>query len=238
MNSYTTATSHTKLHITHSDLVICDFDGTISQQDVGIAVIEALDLQEAWEVEMRWRRGEIGSMECLAQQWALVDLSAPDLLALIDSLPLDQDFPAFAGLCRQRQAGLVIVSDGLDIYVDRMLERLGFRPCPGNELLEAQGSCLPRFVNHAELTPEGLVITFPHQSDHCPLCGNCKTAHLFRLRRHFRRTIYIGDGYSDHCPARYADLVFAKAHLADFCRNQGRPYVAFDDFSDILPHLT
>ena len=234
MNSPLSCVRDPNPHLMTSDLVICDFDGTISQEDVGIAVIEALGLEEAWEIEWRWRRGEISSMECLSQQWRLVQLPVRELLALIDSLPLDLDFPRFVALCRERQAEVVVVSDGLDLYVDRMLERMGFTPCAGDEASVGEDSCLPRFVNHAALTRQGVAITFPHRSDVCALCGNCKTAHLFRLRPHFQRTIYIGDGHSDRCPAQYADILFAKSHLAEFCQQQRLPYIPFDNFSDIL----
>ena len=41
------------------DLVFCDFDGTISVIDTGIAVIDFY--LTAWEIELIWRRGEIDS---------------------------------------------------------------------------------------------------------------------------------------------------------------------------------
>ena len=225
-------------HISASDLVLCDFDGTISQEDVGLAFMEALDLPETWEIEMRWRRGEISSMECLDQQWGLMGLSPPDFAAMVDRIPVDPDFPAFADLCRQRGAHLVVVSDGLDLYVDPMLARMGFRVCPGDVLQVANATCLPRTANHAEFTPSGLRISFPHRSPHCSQCGNCKTAQLFRLRPHFRRVIYIGDGYSDRCPARYADVIFAKAPLTEICRDEGLPHIPVRDFADILQNVT
>lgn len=228
------STPYRNPRITAQDLVMCDFDGTISQEDVGLAFIEALDLAEAWDVELRWRRGEIDSMECLAGQWALVRLPPTEFMALVDRIPLDPDFPAFVELCRERRAKIVVVSDGLDIYVDRMLERVGLHPQPGDRVLREEGSCLARFANHAELTPDGLRITFPHQSEECSLCGNCKTAHLFRLRPGFERVIYIGDGYSDRCPARYADIVFAKSHLVEICRQERLPHIPFEGFADIL----
>ena len=230
----TTSTSHHNLRLRESDLVMCDFDGTISQEDVGLAFIEALDLQEAWEIELRWRRGEMSSRECLSRQWGMVRLSPPDFMAMVDRIPVDPDFPAFVDLCRRRGAGIVVVSDGLDIYVDRMIERMGLRPYPGDMVAQSDGSCLPRLANHAEFTPGGLKISFPHQSEQCSLCGNCKTAHLFRLRRDFQRVIYIGDGYSDRCPARYEDVVFAKSHLAEICQEECLPCICFNDFADIL----
>ncbi len=235
--SQTDVSGSGNLSLDNSDLVICDFDGTITQKDVGLFVIEALDLQEAWDIEMRWRRGEISSMECLSEQWNLVQLPASELLSLIDTVPLDPDFPSFVELCQQRGAGLVVVSDGLDLYVDRLLRQMGMEPCAGQQVLEGQGNCLPRFTNHAEFTAEGVKISFPHRSNLCARCGNCKTTHLFTLRRHFRRTIYIGDAHSDQCPARYADIVLAKRHLTEFCRQHRLPHIVFDSFSEVIEQL-
>jgi len=240
------------------DLVMCDFDGTISVEDTGLLVFDALNLEEAWEVEWQWRRGEIGSMQCLAEQWGFVKLPPDELLALIDSFELDPDFPRFVDLCRQRRVGLVVVSDGLDFYLDRMLSQHGFQPCQGDRVLEVTPSeqtrrrdracngsesdnwldCLPRFANHVELTEAGIAIEFPHRAAECSQCGNCKTSHLFRLRPHFRRVIYLGDGHSDMCPARYADLILAKADLAEYCQREGIRHLPFNSFADVLPLVT
>jgi 2-hydroxy-3-keto-5-methylthiopentenyl-1-phosphate phosphatase len=219
------------------DLVFSDFDGTISVVDTGIAVVDALQLEGAWEIEHAWRRGEIGSMECLARQWAMVDLSRAGLDALLDSFELHADFVAFEALVRQRGASLAVVSDGLDYYVDRMLARLGLATCEGERVLEHPAGCIPRFANHAEVGPGGVQITFPHRTPVCAQCGNCKLHHLFELRPHFRRVIYLGDGHSDMCPARYADVLFARSHLAQDAARSGIPFIPFESFSDVLAVL-
>lgn len=220
--------------LAENDLVFCDFDGTISVTDTGIAIIDALDLDEAWEVEYEWRRGEIDSMECLSRQFAMVQLPPDDLCALIDSFPLHEDFRDFFELLRSRSAYIVVVSDGLDFYVDRMLRRLGFEACEGERVLDRQYDCVPRFANHAIVTQQGVRIEFPHQSAVCAQCGNCKLDHLFRLRPHFRRVIYMGDGHSDMCPAKYADVLFARSHLAEDAAQNGIAFHPFESFEDII----
>lgn len=221
-----------------NDLIFCDFDGTISEKDTGIAVIDALNLEEAWEIEHIWRRGDIDSMTCLARQWGMVKLKPSELLALIDSFALRTDFPTFFDFVRFRQAYLVVVSDGLDFYVDRMLARLGFATCDGDMVLARQYDCIPRYANHARLTEQGVLVEFPHRTPVCAQCGNCKLAHLFRLRPHFRRVIYIGDGHSDMCPARYADVLFARDHLAADAAANGIPFHPFVSFGDIIAALS
>ena len=49
--------------------------------------------------------------------------------------------------------------------------------------------------------------------------------------------IYIGDGRSDFCVSDKVHLVFAKPKLADYCEDQGIPYVGFESFVDLLPKM-
>ncbi len=58
-----------------------------------------------------------------------------------------------------------------------------------------------------------------------------------RLRVPEAEVVYIGDGYSDTCPAAKADLVFAKDVLYEYCREQGIPAVPFNSFQDILEFI-
>ncbi len=220
-----------------NDLIFCDFDGTISVIDTGIAIIDALDLDEAWEIEYIWRRGEISSMECLRRQFAMVQMPADSLHALLDTFPLHEDFRDFFELIKARRAHLVVVSDGLDFYVDYLLGRFGYSTCEGDRVLDRQYDCIPRFANHATVTDHGVEIEFPHQCDTCSQCGNCKVAHLFRLRPEFERVIYLGDGFSDMCPAKYADVLFAKDHLAQAAETNGMRYHPFESFEDVIAVL-
>ncbi len=58
------------------------------------------------------------------------------------------------------------------------------------------------------------------------------------LRRADGRTLaYVGDGWSDRCAARAADLVFARAGLARYLDDEGTPYVPFEDFHDVRAGL-
>ena len=219
------------------DLVLADFDGTVSIEDTSLYTITRLGLAEAWDLEYAWRRGEMGAPECLARQWGMVRLPRRELEALVDSVALDAAFPLFVAECRARGAQVAVLSDGLDLYVERGLQRLGLEPCPGLLPLPAHTDRLPVFVNHGEWTPEGLEVSFPWAWPHCDQCGNCKTAKLFALRPGHRRVIYVGDGYSDMCVARFADLLFAKDHLAEYCTRRRIPFLPFAGFADLRERL-
>jgi 2-hydroxy-3-keto-5-methylthiopentenyl-1-phosphate phosphatase len=49
--------------------------------------------------------------------------------------------------------------------------------------------------------------------------------------------MYIGDGISDRCPVRFADIVFAKGRLIRYCQEQNIPYHEFRTFDDVRSRL-
>ena len=48
---------------------------------------------------------------------------------------------------------------------------------------------------------------------------------------------YIGDGVSDRCVCGAADIVFARAELADWLRTADRPFTPFEDFGRVRDGL-
>ncbi|HUS81224.1 MAG TPA: MtnX-like HAD-IB family phosphatase [Armatimonadota bacterium] len=222
------------LRIRPGDIVMSDFDGTVTLRDTGWVVFDTLKLKGAWDWEYRWRDREISSIECLSGQWGLVKLPPEELMALVDTVGLDERFPEFVHRARAAGAEVVVASDGLSFYLDRMLGRLGLAICDDDPEPGVVRECITRYVNRATLTDEGVKIEFPHSNQDCMRCGNCKRQHLSRLRLKYRRAIYIGDGYSDRCPAMASDVVFAKNHLAKIFDEEGLPYVPFERFADVI----
>ena len=71
----------------------------------------------------------------------------------------------------------------------------------------------------------------------CPVCGEqCKRMELDRLGGG-RQIAYVGDGWSDRCAAKAADVVFARASLATHLAEEGVDYVPFDDLADVREGL-
>lgn len=52
----------------------CDFDGTISLQDVADTLLTRHGMPGWQELEEAWERGEIGSHDCMCGQVALLDM--------------------------------------------------------------------------------------------------------------------------------------------------------------------
>ncbi len=208
--------------------ILCDFDGTVTLRDVTDSLLVELG-RAGWEdLEAQWRSGAIGSRECMTGQVALLGGDTSQLNAVIDHIAIDPAFPAFVRAARSKGAHVVILSDGLDHAIDRILARQGIDPP------------LEIVSNHLVRTQtEAWKLVFPHSQPDCR-SGNCKCACARRQQKLGRLTLLIGDGQSDVCVAGRANFVFAKDRLLEHCRSNGIQHRAFTDFNEaaaLLPDL-
>ncbi len=200
--------------------VLTDFDGTITRTDVGEAILEEFAPATWWDIEQLHRAREIGTRETMARQFALVRAREEDLLRFVDrTAVIDETFRGFVAFCSSRGFVLEIVSEGLDFYVRYLMRKWGIE--------------IPVRTNRAIFEEGHVRIEYPWADATCTLCGTCKLLRLFQLRAQGYRTAYVGDGHSDLCPAVEADLVFAKAELAELCRTEEIDFVPFNHFSDV-----
>ena len=216
-------------HCVSNWTILCDFDGTVSVEDITDSLLERF-ARPGWQaIEQAWRRGEIGSHDCMAEQVGLLDASRDEIDAHLDTMMIDRAFAAFVAESEDAGIPLAIVSDGLDYAIRRILDShgLGRLPIIANRL-EAAG-------------PRSWRLDFPYGSAGCRIAsGNCKCATAGRARDAQKRVLLIGDGNSDFCVASEAHLVFAKHRLIEHCRSAGIAYVpitGFADATDLLPTL-
>lgn len=209
--------------------VLCDFDGTVAERDIGHNFFETFVKEtERWlDTLEQWKMGLISSKECLEHEISWVDADRLDIDAFITKERLDPYFRDFIDFCVKRKFDILILSDGLDYYIESLLMRsgLGFIPYRANHLV-LNGSSI-----------EGL--EFPHYDlMECAMCGNCKLFHLEEKRRNGYFTVYVGNGYSDRCPAEHADLVLAKGDLLAHCMREEIEHIPFENFRDVERELT
>ncbi len=91
-----------------------------------------------WEnIEEEWVNGHITARDCMARQVALLRAGRGDLDDFLDTVPVDPGFADFVALCRRKNRPLLIVSDGMDYPIRRILARhgLGGLPVIANRLL-------------------------------------------------------------------------------------------------------
>jgi len=150
-------------------------------------------------------------------------MSRDELDAHLDARAVDPAFGAFVDSAQAQGMHIVIVSDGLDYGIRRILARNG---------LES----LPIVANHLHQVDERQwSLQFPHADKACRVgSGTCKCA---RGRAAHERTLLIGDGASDFCVAETVDYVFAKGKLIQHCKTKNIPHAAIAGFAEALPLL-
>ncbi len=206
--------------------ILCDFDGTISLQDVTDCLIEKFGRPGCAELEAQWESGRIGSRACLSGQVALLDATREQIDACLDDIRIDAGFMAFIELAREQNVDVQIISDGLDYSIERILRR--------HDLAD-----LPVVANHlVQVTERRWRLEFPHYRTSCrQASGNCKCASVSLARQSHERILFIGDGSSDFCASGQADFVLAKDRLVGYCREHQIAHAAIADFRDALALL-
>jgi 2-hydroxy-3-keto-5-methylthiopentenyl-1-phosphate phosphatase len=211
--------------------VFIDFDGTITKGDVGDLFFEKFAGKVATQTVADYRSGLINAMECFdSEAAACKSLSLKAVDKFLDEQKIDSAFVDFVSFCNQHQDGnrairTFIVSDGLDYYISRILSNYGL-------------SNIPFYANHAEFneTENGieLHLDYPYTDEECSRCACCKRNLLLTSSSDEDIIVYIGEGFSDFCPVKYADIVFAKDELQANCQKENITYYYYKNFQDII----
>lgn len=208
--------------------LVFDFDGTVCLADVGDRFFEHFvpsGRRGEWAALIEaYDTGRMGSREVLEKECAMIRVAREDAHAFADGFKVEPTFAPLVEACRAKSIGLAVVSDGLDVYIRRILDNAGLG---GVEVL----------ANRAVFEGDLLRPEFPWGGRGCGRCGNCKGGHVAALRATHSPVVMIGDAHSDVCGALAADRVFARAILAGLMRGRGRDTEPFDDFDDIARAL-
>jgi 2-hydroxy-3-keto-5-methylthiopentenyl-1-phosphate phosphatase len=203
----------------------CDFDGTVTKEDLIDRILEEFADPFWMDIEQSWVNGEIGSRDCLAMQTKLIKARKRDLLDFVEGSDIDETFVDFARYCKSKAVEVVILSDGIDLFIKSILHRYGLND-------------IRVYSNSLESTNGGFEIFFPYFRKDCKSrSGICKCGIMEELSIAGVVNILVGDGRSDFCLADKVDLTFAKLGLLDLCRVKKIPYVEFKEFKDILVWL-
>jgi 2-hydroxy-3-keto-5-methylthiopentenyl-1-phosphate phosphatase len=207
-------------------LILCDFDGTISVDDTGYAFFTRFSSGDWEAIDRKFCEGKIGSKEAYAQIAEILRGDLPSLHRFIEQhAKIDPHFEAFYRACRQSGIDVKIISDGLDFYIRKILDR--------HHLSE-----IPFFSNQVRfLEGDRMTMTFSNSNDECGRCGTCKKRLVQLHRQSYDSILFVGNGLSDRCAAQESDFVYAKDSLYSYCIDQDVPCHFFRDFSEIQGSL-
>ena len=211
--------------------IFIDFDGTVAKNDVGDMLFERFGGERSIRAVREYLQGTISAVTCFKEECASCgDVDSAALDEFLGAQEIDESFPAFIGFCSTQNFTPCILSDGMDYYIRKILADRGLAD-------------VPFFSNALTLQPVGsdgrvnFIPSFPYTDETCDRCASCKRNHMLSLCGDSDIIVYVGEGYSDRCPARYADLIFAKDELLKYCRQEGLPCFEYTRFADIQHRL-
>lgn len=209
-------------------IVVCDFDGTISVEDVNSSIFHTFGNEKTREVGDRYKNSEIGLRESLKTQYEIIGIDKNTFDEFVLSrMDIDKTFFDFTDYAGKNGIKVAVVSGGFINYVRLLLEKYGRKidiPVYSNLLVEKDGRMVPQYGE------------VPKCIKHYGPCGLCKLKHILDYKKDYM-VIYVGDGYTDRCAAESADVVFAKDGLREYCIENGISFMPFSSFKDIEDYL-
>lgn len=203
-----------------------DFDGTVTQQDVGEEVFRKFAEEEKVNIIIDdLLNDRISSRECWIKLCrAVPSLNKNEFDDFIVSIPLDHSFVKFKDYCKNENIELYILSDGFDYYIDKIFEK--------NRIND-----LTVYSNHLEIVDGKLIPSFPYYDKASFSSANCKRNHIMNHSSEEDFTVFIGDGNSDKDSIEYCDFIFAKDDLLKFCEKERITYFPFKNLNDVIKKI-
>ena len=165
-------------------LIQCDFDGTITTEDASFILLDEFadgDWKHLWR---RYEQGKISVGHFNRQAFAMVKADKQNLLeATRGRLKMRAGFQEFVAYCHRKGYRLVIVSNGLDFYIEAILRDIGM------EEIEV-------FAARTQFHPEGLRVQYIGPDDK-EIDDDFKKTYVSLFLESGYRVVYIGNGASD-----------------------------------------
>jgi 2-hydroxy-3-keto-5-methylthiopentenyl-1-phosphate phosphatase len=208
--------------------IFIDFDGTITQKDVGESIFRNFgDKIKVDAIINDLINDKISAKQSWIELCRSIDKVNVTLLNdFIYMMDVDPGFHNMVKFCEGRNIQIIVLSDGFDYYIDMILKKENL-------------SGLKYFSNHLIISPQSkLIPEFPYEDSKCRYSANCKKNHIINNSRDEDFTIYIGDGNSDKDTAQYCDLIFAKKSLLKYCEKERITFFPYRTLDDVIEKLS
>ncbi|AIE59442.1 2-hydroxy-3-keto-5-methylthiopentenyl-1-phosphate phosphatase [Bacillus methanolicus] len=207
--------------------VFCDFDGTITEKDNILSIMQKFAPLEWIKVKDQILAQEISIQEGVGRMFSLLRSGLKDEIVhfAVQNASIRPGFQELIDFLNEHDIPLFIVSGGIDFFVEPILEK--FSPFAG------------LYCNGADFSGENIKILWPHScDDYCSNgCGCCKPSVMRKLEGKGFYKIVIGDSITDLEAAKQADFVLARDFLKDKCKELGIAFESFETFFDCIKSI-
>ena len=202
-------------------IVFSDFDGTIALHDTFVDLLKKFStpgladrlMAQMYAQTLTLRKGVTQLLESIPSDQYL------NIIEFSKTHPIRSGFPEFLDFLESHDVPCVVVSGGIRIMVETVLEEFKPRLAGLHAVdLDASGdyfNVIPNYAGETELVAKVNIMA----------------------KYEFDQSIAIGDSITDCNMAMAADLVFARDRLAKYLDEQGKSYVPWNDFFEIRDYL-
>ena len=207
--------------------VLTDFDDTAAAQNVAELLLHRFGHPTWTDVRERFRQGELSLKEYQEITFREMTAGKEAMQTYVRENACFRDhFGELALFCADHSIPMCIVSQGLDFYVQALLDEAGWPDMPVHAV-------------RAEFEDGGRIIKYAYDFTYpdAPELGNSKALMVRRFQEQGYHVFFAGDGRSDFEAGEVADTVFAHRQMADMCSDAGIAYTPFTDFGPVLNAL-
>ncbi len=206
-------------------VIQCDFDGTITRKDVSFLLLDAFARANWREVLAEYKAGKIPVGAFNTTAFAMVKADRQTLLDFVrrSDVEIRPGFKELLDYCSQKGFRFVIVSNGLDFYIQEILKNLGI-------------SGLEVYAARTQFGNDGLAVRYIGPDDR-QMQGGFKDTYARLFLQEGYRVVYIGNGVSDFSAAKQAHHVFATDDLRAFCQEKSLHCHPFNGLDEVLQDL-
>ena len=191
--------------------IFADFDGTVTDRDSIVFLTQKFGGGEEYRQQAltRYGKGEIDLFELIREELATVTVPWDKAArALSENISVDPHFPPFVKWCGHGGYPVSVVSSGILQVVSLFIGDSG----------------VPFHAHPVEMKESGWLYQKDERAD---------KANVLRDAKARCKVVFIGDGISDISAVPYADFLFAKSRLADYCREHAIPFFSFRNFREV-----
>lgn len=205
--------------------VLVDFDGTITEVDTNVKLINTFAKEERKKIKKMHSEGEIDLLTSIRRQYEYIKLTEDEYVDFIlNEIDITEGFVEFHNNIEKHNIPFAIVSGGFENGIKPFLKKHGI-------------TNVDIFANKFIFNDGGLEVEFYDEEYKCEFslepCGNCKIKHYENYKKYKEQVIFVGDGWTDRSVAHVADVIFAKEDLLDYCRENNIECIPWEDFNDI-----
>lgn len=206
-------------------LVQCDFDGTITEEDASFYLLDEYARGDWRSLLDDYKSGRITVGEFNTRSFSMIKEDEKTLLQSVEkNVRVRPGFRRLVDYCASRGFRFVIVSNGLEFYINAVLDALGLSDI---QVCAATNAFLAEGVRVQYVGPDGSVLQ-----------DGFKEAYIALFLKEGYRVIYVGNGISDTYAARHAHKVFATGDLLDYYTEHGLSCEPFADLNDVADGLS